>query len=115
MTNYTFTTIDDPLGPTPSSYAGINDAGQVVGSYIVNGTAHGFLYSGGTYTALPDDPSAKYLHIRQRYQQRRSNLRKLRYRRKLPPRWVPQQRRHLHRHHRSPQLRATPDRRHRYQ
>ena len=54
-----FTTIDDPLGPTYAfSYAGINDAGQVVGSYIVNGTAHGFLYSGGTYTALPDDPSA---------------------------------------------------------
>jgi hypothetical protein len=40
----------------PNSFAyGINDAGQIVGTYLSLG--HGFLYSGGFYTTL-DDPLA---------------------------------------------------------
>ena len=37
--------------------SGINDLGQIVGSYPVNGVRHGFLYSGGAFTTL-DDPLA---------------------------------------------------------
>ena len=40
---------------------GTNDLGQIVGYYITGGRWKGFLYSGGTngtYTTLPDDPSA---------------------------------------------------------
>jgi uncharacterized membrane protein len=58
-----YTTLDDPLvfrsGST--SAQGINDGGQVVGSYngFPNGPSvtHGFLYSGGSYATL-DDPEA---------------------------------------------------------
>src|SRR5436853_176807 len=57
MPVYTFTTLDDPLGMAAVAF-GINDAGQVVGAYTdANDHAHGFLYSGGTFTTL-DDPSA---------------------------------------------------------
>ena len=59
--NGTFTTLDDPSashggisGGTGAT--GINDLGQIVGSYfgVYNGVGgtHGFLYSGGTYTTL---------------------------------------------------------------
>ena len=40
----------------PYAY-GINDAGQIVGSYNGSDGTHGFLYSGGIYTQL-DDPLA---------------------------------------------------------
>jgi probable HAF family extracellular repeat protein len=56
MPTYTYTTIDDPSGRSTSAH-GINNAGQIVGQYFSNNAAHGFLYSGGTYTTL-DDPSA---------------------------------------------------------
>jgi hypothetical protein len=61
MPIYTYTTLGDPLatnGPFPQ---GINDAGQIVGYFsfpIANRSSlafHGFLLSGGTYTAI-DDP-----------------------------------------------------------
>jgi probable HAF family extracellular repeat protein len=57
-----FTTINDPLagfGQKGGTYAnGINDAGQIVGSYTDEGLmSHGFLYSGGTFTTI-DDPLA---------------------------------------------------------
>lgn len=47
-----YTTIYVP-GAQDSTYAsGINDAGQAVGSYIVNGSEFGFLLSGGVYTTI---------------------------------------------------------------
>jgi hypothetical protein len=62
---YTYTTIDDPLAaftpPGGGSFAqGINDAGQIVGYYMDNGGRgfYGFLYSGGIYTTIDDDPLA---------------------------------------------------------
>jgi probable HAF family extracellular repeat protein len=70
MSTYTFTTVDDPSanwsvthsngytsnGRTTAS--GINNAGQIVGSYTAsNGNEYGFLYNGGTYTTI-DDPLA---------------------------------------------------------
>lgn len=51
--SYNFTTIDVPSSVRTEAYD-INDAGQVVGSYIDHtGAIHGFLYSGGAYTTLP--------------------------------------------------------------
>src|SRR5512133_3211041 len=54
MPVYTYTTIDGPL-VTTGLVGGINDNGQIVGSYTNNSGGHGFLLSGGTYTTL-DDP-----------------------------------------------------------
>jgi len=46
-----------PLGPWPS---GINDLGQVVGTYVdTSGARHGFLLSKGVYTTL-DVPDAAF-------------------------------------------------------
>src|SRR5262249_34248037 len=58
MPVYNYTTFDDPLqvGVTTQP-AGINDAGQIVGSYRNNSGTHGFLYSAGTYTPI-DNPVA---------------------------------------------------------
>jgi probable HAF family extracellular repeat protein len=62
----TYTTLDDPnatniFGAGFFTFAtGINDSGQIVGSYDSRGRGfpnHGFLYSGGTYTTI-DDPAA---------------------------------------------------------
>jgi hypothetical protein len=55
-TSYSFTTIDEPNN-TPlaafTSASGINDAGQIVGSYLDSSLVpHGFLLSGGTYTTI---------------------------------------------------------------
>src|SRR5437016_3376589 len=53
----TYTTLDDPLGTNGTQLLGINNLGQIVGSYIdASGHSHGFLYSGGGFTTL-DDPS----------------------------------------------------------
>src|SRR5436190_8143430 len=53
-----FTMIDDPAGPDGTFANGINDAGQIVGQFRdASNFAHGFLLSGGVFTAL-DDPSA---------------------------------------------------------
>jgi probable HAF family extracellular repeat protein len=56
--NGTYTTLRDPLavGPTTSAY-GINDAGQVVGTYFDATSGHGFIYSNGTYATF-DFPGA---------------------------------------------------------
>jgi len=59
LTGGTYTTIDDPSATSTQAF-GINDMGQIVGSYGNESGSHGFLYSGGTngtYTTL-DDPSA---------------------------------------------------------
>src|SRR5436190_1788450 len=53
----TYTTLDDPLATTGTSALGINDMGQIVGTYSNATGKHGFLLSGGTYTTL-DDPLA---------------------------------------------------------
>ena len=50
-----YTTIDDPLG-TQTVLFGINDRGQIVGTYLEGSVWHNFLYSHGTFTTI-DDPS----------------------------------------------------------
>ena len=60
MPIYSYTPIDDPLAKAPNGtqVLGINASGQLVGIYFsANAGAHGFLYSGGTYTTV-DDPLA---------------------------------------------------------
>jgi probable HAF family extracellular repeat protein len=58
----TYTTLDGPSA-TETVAAAINDAGQIVGTYVNNTGAHGFLYNpnGGTYITL-DDPLAGITH-----------------------------------------------------
>src|SRR3984893_14491645 len=53
--NGTHTTLAVPGASGTNTVArGINDAGQIVGSYVdSSGISHAFLYSGGTYTTLP--------------------------------------------------------------
>jgi probable HAF family extracellular repeat protein len=54
----TFTTLDDPAAFFGTFASGINDRGQIVGSYFDSvDDQHGFLYSGGFYTTI-DDPLA---------------------------------------------------------
>lgn len=59
MSTYTYSALDDPLGNSYTTATGINNAGQIVGWYLVQPgqVHHGFLYSGGTYITL-DDPLA---------------------------------------------------------
>jgi probable HAF family extracellular repeat protein len=55
MSPYKYITLTDPVGSSTAPL-GIGDEGQVIGFYRDgNGDAHGFLYSGGSYTAI-DDP-----------------------------------------------------------
>jgi probable HAF family extracellular repeat protein len=44
-------TFDDPYSDKYTYAFGINDGGQIVGSYSNNGP-HGFIYSGGTFTTI---------------------------------------------------------------
>jgi probable HAF family extracellular repeat protein len=56
---YSFTTIDEPLAFLPgfTEALGINDAGQIVGTFIDTAVVqHGFLLSGGSFATV-DDPS----------------------------------------------------------
>jgi len=55
---YTFTTIDVP-GAVPGSTrgGGINNSGQIVGSFVAGATTHGFLDTGGSFTTI-DVPGA---------------------------------------------------------
>ncbi len=49
----TFTPIDFPAaGVTSTTPQGINDSGDVVGLYRMNGPGNGFLFSGGIYTTV---------------------------------------------------------------
>ena len=51
-----FTTLSFP-GATQTQTFGVNNHDQVVGDYVgVDGVAHGFVYSNGTYTGI-DDPN----------------------------------------------------------
>ena len=50
---YKYTVINDPLAVDETTANGINDSGQIVGIYTdSSSTAHGFLYSNGTYTTF---------------------------------------------------------------
>jgi probable HAF family extracellular repeat protein len=51
----TWTTLDDPLATNGTIAYGINDAGQIVGTYNTSTGTHSFIYSGGIYTTI-DDP-----------------------------------------------------------
>ncbi len=54
---FTFTPIDFP-GAAQSVAGGVNNSGQIVGGYqLGDGSRHGFLVSGGTFTAI-DNPNA---------------------------------------------------------
>jgi uncharacterized membrane protein len=55
-TIYSFTTLDVP-GAASTAASGVNDAGQIVGSYADASGSHGFVWDGTTYTAL-DFPGA---------------------------------------------------------
>jgi probable HAF family extracellular repeat protein len=56
--SYSFLTIADPNDNGYTVARGINDAGQIVGSYVDAGSVeHGFLVSGGTYSTV-DVPGA---------------------------------------------------------
>jgi probable HAF family extracellular repeat protein len=48
---YSFTTIDVP-GALQSRATGINDSGQIVGSFQGTGGVHGFLATGGSFTTF---------------------------------------------------------------
>ncbi len=52
--DYTYATLDVSGGNNTAAY-GVNDAGQIVGSFASNGApggVHGFLYSGGTFSQI---------------------------------------------------------------
>jgi len=51
-----YTTLDDPLATGGTQAFGINDAGQIVGTYETATGTHSFLFSGGVFTAI-DDPA----------------------------------------------------------
>jgi VCBS repeat-containing protein/probable HAF family extracellular repeat protein len=52
ISSATYITINDPSGSNGTDGRGINDLGQIVGSYANGITNLGYLYSGGTYTTL---------------------------------------------------------------
>ena len=53
----TYTTVDVP-GAIETGASSINNLGQIVGGYVLpDGSRHGFLYSGGTFTTI-DDPNS---------------------------------------------------------
>jgi probable HAF family extracellular repeat protein len=52
MPVYIYTTLDDPAATNGTFATGINDQGQIVGTYNDAAGPHGFLYSGGVYTTL---------------------------------------------------------------
>src|SRR5438874_1056905 len=50
-----YTTLDDPSATNGTTPFGINDSGQIVGTYEAASGTHSFLYSGGAFTTI-DDP-----------------------------------------------------------
>ena len=56
--SYSFNnSIDDPAAVSITAPSGINDAGQIVGTYFSGGKSNGFLHDGSDYITL-DDPAA---------------------------------------------------------
>jgi probable HAF family extracellular repeat protein len=62
--NGTYTTLNDPLATGATSAYGINDRGQIVGSYGDSSGLHGFVYDNGTYTTFnnPSNPNGTVLY-----------------------------------------------------
>ena len=63
---YTFTEINVPgsqPGSTGQNGLGMNNLGQVTGTYNDSSGAHNFLYTNGKYVALPGAPGAFETHI----------------------------------------------------
>jgi probable HAF family extracellular repeat protein len=59
VTTYSYgPSLDFPSG-TNTEAEGVNDEGQIVGSYVAGPGSHGFLLSNGTYTSI-DDPNNSY-------------------------------------------------------
>ena len=58
MTVYIYTTLVGPSGSGDALPNGINNQGQIVGSYNDAITTHGFLYLAGAYTTV-DDPVSR--------------------------------------------------------
>jgi hypothetical protein len=56
-TSYAFTTLNAPNSLGTTEAYGINDAGQVVGYFGVDGAYQGFVESGGTFTTLDAGPN----------------------------------------------------------
>jgi probable HAF family extracellular repeat protein len=53
MTSYVFDQLDDPSAVKGTTAHGINNEGQIVGSYVdANGNSNGFMYSDGAYTTV---------------------------------------------------------------
>ena len=52
MASYSFTTLTDPNASGFTMASGINDAGEVVGSYKDGNNTHGFSYVSGAFTTL---------------------------------------------------------------
>jgi hypothetical protein len=54
---YTFVDIDYPgIATTLQDVRGLNNRGQIVGSYILEGVKYAFIKNGGTYSTLTDIP-----------------------------------------------------------
>jgi probable HAF family extracellular repeat protein len=58
------TTLNNPLATGTTSAYGINDAGQIVGSYVDGTGIHGFVYSNGSYSTInnPLNPNNTVLY-----------------------------------------------------
>jgi probable HAF family extracellular repeat protein len=56
-TNGVFTTFDVPGALEAASLSGVNNSGQIVGTYANNSGNHGFLDTNGVFTTI-DDPAA---------------------------------------------------------
>jgi len=57
QSTFTFEKVDFP-GATSTQATGINDVGQIVGTYRIGDSSHGFLLNGGIYTPIRDCPGA---------------------------------------------------------
>jgi probable HAF family extracellular repeat protein len=51
-TSFTYTTLDDPNATAGTGAFGVNNSGQVVGTYYTNTDAYGYVYNGSTYTDI---------------------------------------------------------------
>jgi probable HAF family extracellular repeat protein len=57
-TSYTFITINDPMASGGTVVTGINDVGQIVGTYNTSTITSSFVYDNGSFTTI-NDPDAK--------------------------------------------------------
>ena len=61
---YHYTTISDPLATGGTSVLGINNAGEVVGTYVDASGTHGFTESGGVFTTINDPSDPSYTQVK---------------------------------------------------